>query len=111
MTNGMSLRRTWLLLILFWPIQPASPAQIPSRPNCPLESYQPQTDNGPQPQAAPDDVDLIMRKIAGMQSTPTRAKIMPSRYMALREALVGYCETGVPLVASDGSRYYPAGFS
>jgi hypothetical protein len=76
-----------------------------------LESDPPQSDKSPQLEAAPDDRDLIGRKLARIQSLPTKFKIMPSRYMELREALVGYCKTGVPLVASDGSRYYPAGFS
>src|SRR5712664_3880731 len=111
MNHGMPLRKSWLLLILFWSIQPASPAQIPSSPDCRLESDQPQTDKSPQLEAAPDDRDLIGRKLARIQSLPTKFKIMATRYMELREALVGYCETGVPLVASDGSRYYPAGFA
>ena len=111
MKKHISPRKTWLLLILFWPIQPASPAQIPSRSDCRLESSQPQTGKSLQPDAGPDDVDLIRDKIARIPSIPTRVRIMPSRYMELREAFVGYCETGVPLVASDGSRYYPAGFS
>lgn len=40
---------------------------------------------------------------------PIPKRIMPTRYVELLEALVAYCETGVPLVATDGSRYYPAG--
>ncbi len=102
----MSLRKIWLLLILLWPFQPATSAQIPPRPDC-RQSYQPQTDKGPQPEAAPHDADSLEDKMARLGPIPKR--IMPTRYVELHEALMAYCETGVPLVATDGSRYYPAG--
>jgi hypothetical protein len=102
----MSLRKTWLLLILFWPLQPVRSAQIPPRPDC-RQSYQPQAEKGPQPEAAPHDAESLEDKMARLGPIPKR--IMPTRYVELHEALVAFCETGVPLVATDGSRYYPAG--
>lgn len=37
--------------------------------------------------------------------------IMESRYRSLQQALAGYEQTGVPLVAFDGARLVPAGFT
>jgi hypothetical protein len=102
----MSLRKIWLFLILLWPFQPARAAQIPPTPDC-RQSYQPHADKGPQPEAALHDADSLEDKIARLGPIPKR--IMPTRYVEMHEALAAYCETGVPLVATDGSRYYPAG--
>ena len=37
--------------------------------------------------------------------------IMPSRYEQLVDAVQGYQQTGVPLVAAQGARLYPAGYA
>ena len=37
--------------------------------------------------------------------------IMPSRYQQLVDAVQGYQQTGVPLIATHGTRLYPAGFA
>jgi len=107
---AMSPRKAWFLLILLPPI-PAVAAQIGSTPDCRFLSSDQTSESPSPPPSAPDDVDLVHQKIARLSARPARSSIMPSRYMELGEALAGYCKTGVPLVASDGPRYFPAGFT
>lgn len=107
----MSLRKTWFLLILFFPFQSIRPAQLPANLDCRFEGDHQETGRDPQLQPPLDNVNPAGQKPAQIPQSPTRSKIMAYRYMALREALLGYCETHVPLVASDGARYFPAGFS
>ena len=42
---------------------------------------------------------------------PTRISLMPYRHAALQYAVVGYLRSKIPLVAFDGTKYLPAGFS
>ncbi len=106
----MSPRKAWFLLVLFWLIPPAC-AQIAPTSECRILDTDQASENPFPPPAPPDDINLLTQKLGRLSTKSTRSSIMPSRYMELREAVAGYCKTGVPLVASDGPRYYPAGFA
>jgi hypothetical protein len=105
------LPKAFFLLVLLWPIQTTTPTQARPNSQCHLDNDHQRSGLSSQSEPAPDDANLFGQKLARIPPKPTRFRIMPSRYVELREALAGYCETGVPLVATDGPRYYPAGFS
>jgi len=41
---------------------------------------------------------------------PTKISVMPFRHLELRFALTGYLRSNIPLVASDGTKYFKAGY-
>src|SRR5207248_5478248 len=55
--------------------------------------------------------EVILSRSASSNVVPAGVRIMPSRYQGLSETLEGVRRTGVPLVAYDGKRYKPAGFT
>ncbi|MGZ4730737.1 MAG: hypothetical protein ACXVZH_01210 [Terriglobales bacterium] len=45
------------------------------------------------------------------EPSPTHLNLMPARWASLRDSLVGYQKTGIPLVGLDGNRLVPTGGS
>lgn len=59
--------------------------------------------------ASPEGIRESRQALDDLRQPRTRVEIMSYRYVHLCETLAAYNQTGVPLIAFDGSRYFQAG--
>ena len=103
----MSSRNLWLLsaiALLLAGLAIRSYAARPQAANTPAQTSPQMPESFATTLYGTDKIDDLMHL------PPTKISLMPFRHLELRYALAGYQRSRIPLVASDGTKYFKAGY-